>query len=270
MPERKSRVKITKKIPKILLVDIETAPIIAYVWSLWDQNVGLNQIKKDWHLLSWSAKWLDEMPVMYMDQRHAKNIEDDKHILEQLWKLLDAADIVIAQNGVNFDKKKINARFILNGMKPPSPYKVIDTLLMAKKHFGFTSNKLEYLSERLAKKNKKLTKRKFAGFDLWKECLAGNKAAWNEMMKYNKLDVLALEEVYKKIYPWDNSINFNLYHDKKESCACGSNSFHRRGFYYTASSKFQRYCCKECGAWSRGKENLFNKEKRQSLKLGIR
>lgn len=262
--------KITKKIPKILLFDVETAPIIAYVWGLWDQNVGLNQIKSDWHLLSWAAKWLDEMPVMYMDQRNEKNIENDKHILQELWKLLDAADIVIAQNGVHFDKKKINARFILNGMKPPKPYKVIDTLLMAKKHFGFTSNKLEYLSDKLSKKNKKLTKRKFAGFDLWKECLAGNRQAWNEMEKYNKLDVLSLEEVYKEIYPWDNSINFNMYIDKNsEKCQCGSTSFQRRGYHYTATSKFQQYCCNQCGAWSRGKENLLAKDKRKNLRVKI-
>src|SRR5690606_10614258 len=44
--------------PKVLVFDIETSPIIAHVWSLWDQNVGLNQIMTEWHIMSWSAKWL--------------------------------------------------------------------------------------------------------------------------------------------------------------------------------------------------------------------
>src|ERR1700722_10331801 len=143
---------------KVLLFDIETAPIIGYVWGLWDQTVGLNQIKSDWHLLSWSAKWLDDpaSKVMYMDQRNEKNIENDKNILKALWKLLDAADVVITQNGIRFDSKKVNARFILNGMKPPSSYKHIDTCKIASRVFGFTSNKLEYLTDKLNTKYKKL------------------------------------------------------------------------------------------------------------------
>src|SRR5579863_8242080 len=93
--------------PKVLIFDIETAPIVAHVWSLWENNVGLNQIVSDWHVLSWSAKWLDDPPnkVMYMDQRGVKNIEDDSNLLEEIWLLLDEADIVITQNGKSFDQK---------------------------------------------------------------------------------------------------------------------------------------------------------------------
>ena len=70
--------------PRVLLFDIETAPILAHVWGLWDNNVALNQIIADWHVLSWSAKWLGDPPskVMYADQRNAKNIEDDKQLLQ--------------------------------------------------------------------------------------------------------------------------------------------------------------------------------------------
>lgn len=253
--------------PKVLIVDIETAPILARVWDIWDQNVGLNQIKSDWFILSWSAKWLGSPKVIYQDQRNSKDLENDKPLLQAIWKLLDEADIVIWQNGKRFDHKKLNARFILNGMQPPSSYKQIDTLLIAKKHFGFTSNKLEYLSDKLCVKYKKQTKRKFAGFELWKECLAGNRKAWAEMQKYNMYDVLALEEVYHKLIPWDNSIDFNLYNDSDEIfCKCGSDDFTKRGFFYSPSGKFQRYKCNDCGAETRSKENLFTKEKKKSLR----
>jgi hypothetical protein len=134
-----------KKGPKVLLLDIETSPIISYVWALFDQNIALNQIKTDWHLLSWAAKWLDSDKVMYMDQRNVKNIENDKKLLQHIWKLLDEADVVIWQNGDKFDGKKLNARFIMNGMKPPSSYKTIDTLKLAKKYFGFTVINLNIL-----------------------------------------------------------------------------------------------------------------------------
>lgn len=255
-----------RKGPRVLIFDIETAPILGYVWRIWDQSLSLGQIKTDWHVLSWSAKWLDDPKVMYMDQRSSKNLEDDKKILWEIWKLLDEADIVITQNGISFDVKKLKARFIYHGFQPPSSFKHIDTLKLAKKHFGFTSNKLEYLAKFLKTKTKKLTKRKFDGFELWKACLANNTQAWEEMEQYNKQDVLALEQVYYKMIPWDSSINFNLYHDGEHNvCKCGNDKFEKRGFAYTTAGKYQRLRCTKCGAWTRENTNLFSKEKRKSL-----
>lgn len=259
--------------PKVLLFDIETAPLLAYTWGLWDQNIALNQIHTDWYVLSWSAKWLDDPPsaIMYQDQRKAKNIEDDSRILKALWKLLDEADIVITQNGKAFDEKKLNARFIMHGFQPPSPFKHIDTLRIAKRKFGFTSNKLEYMTNKLCTKYKKLKHKKFAGFELWRACLAGNVAAWNEMEKYNKYDVLSLEELYRKLVPWDDKApNFNLWSDATDqACKCGSNEFAKRGYTFTTTGKFQCYRCTNCGAHTRDKTNLLSKEKKTSLRSGV-
>jgi hypothetical protein len=254
--------------PLVVLLDIETAPLLGYCWGMWENNLGLNMIKTDWYILSWSAKILGEPTVYYKDQRDAKNIEDDKELLKDIWKLLDRADVVITQNGIRFDIKKLNARFILNGMQPPSSFKNIDTLKIAKAKFAFTSNKLEYMTDKLCTKYKKLSHKKFPGFELWKECLAGNIEAWKEMEKYNKHDVLSLEELYEKLIPWDSSVNFNLYNDSEENeCKCGSSEFIKKGYAYTAVSKFQKYKCKECGAETRGRKDLFSKEKKASLRV---
>lgn len=256
--------------PRVLILDIETAPILGYVWQLWEQNVALNQIKSDWYVLSWSAKWLHEPKVMYADQRGSKNLENDKPLLEKVWELLDNCDILLTQNGKQFDHKKLNARFVIHGMKPPTPYKHIDTLLIAKKHFGFTSNKLEYMSDKLCTKYKKQAHKKFPGFEMWKECLAGNVKAWKAMEKYNKYDVLALEELYTKLIPWDNSIDFNLWNEAEtRTCKCGSENLQKRGFFFSPTGKFQRYKCNECGAATRDRENLMTKSKRKSLKVSI-
>lgn len=260
-----------KKGPKVLVYDIETAPILGYVWQLWDQNVGLNQIESDWYILSWGAKWLDtnDNSVMYMDQRNSKNLEDDRIILKHIWNLLDEADIVVTQNGKKFDQKKLNARFILNGMQPPSSYKHIDTLQIAKRHFGFTSNKLEYMADKINKKYKKLKHETFSGFELWRQCLAGNTKAWKEMERYNKHDVLSLEELYTRLIPWDSTVNFNLYHsDTHTICKCGGEDFRKRGYFYTSSGKYQRLRCNKCGAETREKKNLYLKDKKDSLKVG--
>jgi DNA polymerase elongation subunit (family B) len=253
------------KKPKVLIYDIETAPILGYVWSLWENNLALNQIEKDWHLLSWSAKWLGSKEVMYMDQRNVKNIENDKKLLEGIWKLLDDADVVITQNGKSFDEKKLNARFLLNGMSPPSPSKHIDTLRIAKRKFAMTSTKLEYMSNKLCAK-KKLKHKKFPGFELWTECMKGNKDAWEEMKAYNIRDVIALEELYvNHLQKWDNT-DFNVYHDDEEFyCACGSDEFIAKGYNYTASGKYKRHKCKSCGKHYQSKVNLLSKEKQKSL-----
>jgi hypothetical protein len=259
--------------PKILIYDIETAPIIAQVWDIWEQNVGLSQIQSDWHVIAFAAKWLGDSPskIIYKDQRHSKNIENDKILLKQIWTLLDSCDIAITQNGVAFDNKKLNARFIQAGFPPPSSFKNIDTKLIASRYFKFTSNKLEYLSNTLNEKYKKLNHSEFSGHSLWTECLKGNLKAWKAMERYNKHDVLATEELWTKLSPWaNNAPNFNIYHnDYHHICRCGSKDLNRNGYAYTTTGKYIRYKCKDCGVESRDPKNILTKEKRDSLKRKV-
>lgn len=265
--KKKETVKEVSK-PKILLLDIETKPLLGFIWQLWDNNLALNQIKDDWSILSWSAKWLGEDEVFYEDNRHSKNLDDDSKLLKNLWKLIDSADILVGHNIRKFDDKKIAARFIQNGFKPPSSYRQEDTMLLAKSAFGFTSNKLEYLTKKLCVKHKKMDHAKFPGFMLWAECLKGNIDAWNEMEAYNRLDVLSLEELYLILKPWDKKgYNPNIFSTGLEiSCTCGSIDFSKNGFAYTNTGKFQKYTCKKCGAEQKDKINLLSKEKRKSLR----
>jgi hypothetical protein len=242
---------MSNKKQRILLYDLETSPILAYVWGVWQQDVGQAMIEHDWHLLSWSAKWLGEKKVFYMDQRDAPNVDDDKKLLLELKKLLNEADVVITHNGKKFDQKKMNARMALNNIQPPSPYKHIDTLQLARKHFAFTSNRLEHLAEKLCTKYKKSKHKKFEGFTLWRECLKDNPLAWKEMEKYNKMDVLALEELYNVLAPWGTGVNLEVYKGKgaPDSCdACGGAAFVKHGRTIRNDGTFQRYRCKDCGA----------------------
>lgn len=251
------------------MFDIETAPLRVYAWGTFDQNIALNQIECDWHLLSWAAKWIGKKRIMYADQRNSKRVEDDRSLLKKLWKLLDAADVVVTQNGKQFDAKKVNARFIIQGMPPPSPYKHIDTLQLAKKHFAFTSNKLEYMSDKINKAFKKLKPKEYPGFELWKACLRGERKAWQEMERYNKRDVMATEELYKRLAAWGGTgVDLNVFRrSPKFKCQCGSQNLVGRGFQYTKTAKYWQYRCKDCGTWCADRsENLFSKLKKKSLK----
>ncbi len=260
---------MTNAAPRVLFFDIETAPILAFVWELFDQNVGLNQIKGDWHVLAWAAMWLEDSDdkVMYMDQRNAADIENDRDLLKAIWDLLDEADIVVTQNGDQFDIKKLNARFVILGMKPPSPFRRIDTKKLAKKHFRFTSNRLEYLTDKLAPEFRKSKHDKFPGFELWRECLRGNAEAWDEMEKYNKVDVLGLRAVYRKLAPWDTTINFGVYYGE-HVCKCGSRELKKRGFYYTPTQKYQCYRCVLCGAQYRDKASALSPSESKAIPRG--
>lgn len=266
----KNKIRKPEKL-KILVLDIETKPMTVLSWGIHEQDIQLPQIVEDWSVLAVCAKWYGEKKVFYYDQRNAKDINDDKKLLEKIWDLMDEADIILGQNSIDFDTKKLNARFIINGMKPPAGYRQIDTAKIARKYFGMTSNKLEYLSKKLCT-NKKSSHKKFPGLSLWKECMKGNKAAWKEMEKYNKMDVISTEELYSKLQPWDvsSNINFNVYHDHDiRMCKCGSTNFRQKGFAYTASGKYQRYECLECGLQHQDKKNLLDRAKMKSLGKGI-
>lgn len=255
--------------PKILVLDIETLPIISYTWGTFDQNVALNQIKEDWSILSYAAKFLGSDKIFYGDVRNEKNVRNDKKLLADLWELLDQADIVLGQNSKRFDVKKIKARLILNGFTPPSSFRQIDTMILAKRHFAFTSNKLEYMTKNLCTTNKKISHAKFGGFELWKACMEGNKEAYKELREYNVADILSTEELFFKLAPWDSSINLSVYSDNLDfthRCFCGSEDFKKHGFVYSNSGKFQRFICNSCGNESRSSENLLIKEKRKSLR----
>lgn len=243
---------------KTLVIDIETAPMLAYVWGRHDQNIALNQIKADWYVIAWAAKWLGDKPskVVYHDQRRAKDLADDKALLRPLWKLLDEADIVLGQNSKSFDVKKLNARFIMHGWNPPSPYKHLDTYLIAKNAGAFTANSLEYLSDTLCTRYKKLKHGDFPGQMLWTECLKGNQKAWKAMQTYNVHDVLTTEELYGKLKAWAPKSMPSTYSvSTPEECGtCGLwGRVIAKGFAFSKGGKAQRYVCNSCGSWSQGK-----------------
>lgn len=251
-----------EKGPKILFIDIETSPIIAHVWRLFDQNVGLNQIDVDWSILSFCAKWKDSDEVIYMDTRNQEDMNDDTCLLDVLWQLLNEADFVVGQNSKRFDVKKIFARFILNGLPKPSTFRQIDTMEIAKRQFSFTSNKLEYMTNHLCVTFKKLSHGKFPGHLLWAECMKGNPEAWEEMEEYNRHDVLSLEELYDILSSWDDKLpNFDVYVDE----ILDMSVWEKDGYHYTNLGKYQRYRNKKTGIQRRSRINLLQKEKRDSL-----
>lgn len=249
--------------PRILVYDIETAPMTAHVWKLWDNNVGLNQIESDWYIMSFAAKWLGEDEIFYYDQRDAPIMEDDSYILSKLWSLLNKADIVIGHNVKKFDTKKVNARFIMNSFPKPAVYRQIDTMVIAKEQLGMTSNKLEYLAKVLCPEHVKSKHSKFPGHEMWVECMKGNRAAWEEMESYNRDDILATEALYNVLSSWDSKLpNFDVYIDGPVDM---SEWVFEGNYHYTNLAKYKLYRNVVTGQQRRSRFNELSKEKKQQL-----
>jgi hypothetical protein len=258
------------RLPKILIFDIETSPLKAYVWQtqVWNSNVSEGQVLSEWFMLCWSAKWLFDDKIMSdrLTGREARN-EDDNRIVKNLWNLLNEADIVVAHNGDRFDVPNMNTRFIVNHLPPTRPYQTIDTVSIARRQFGFTHNNLNALARVFGFKVKLET-----NFELWKRCVDGEDSALQRMEQYNRHDVALLEEIYMKIRPWIHSHpNIGLYTESTEPvCSnCGSNVLKKTDkFYFTMTGKYELYTC-ECGAYIRVRTSALSKEKRKNLLVGV-
>jgi hypothetical protein len=256
---------MSKRIAKarVLLYDIETAPNLSYTWGKWQQDVI------DFHyqsyMLCFAYKWLGESQTHIVAlpdfPNYKKDVQDDSALIEALQRLFDEADVIIAHNGNSFDQKVSQGRMLVNGLTPPSPYKQIDTKLVAKRYFRFNSNSLNDLGQ-LLKLGKKLPT---GGWKLWLGCLNNDAKSWATMKRYNIQDVKLLEKVYLRMRPWiDNHPAMNILEDKLEACPkCSSGPLIKRGTrLVNKTTTVQRFKCSNCGGWSRGRkseraENIF-------------
>lgn len=247
------------KPPKILLLDIETNPIEALVWDVWKQDIHPEQIKKDWSILCWSAKWLFEPKVIGASVLPQEAVaHEDRSVLMRLWELMNEADVIVWHNGNDFDRKKINTRFFVENYPKPMYYQSIDTLKVAKENFSLTYNKLDWIASVIGVGRKIET-----SFKWWKECEAGNKQYLDLMLKYNNQDIHLEEEVYLRLRPWmEKHPNMNLYANMVGDCCptCGSNNLNWKGKYATGLGLYKAFRCEECGAIGRStlKKNKIN------------
>jgi uncharacterized protein YprB with RNaseH-like and TPR domain len=238
---------------RVLFLDIETTPMSAYTWGLWQQNVGINQIKKSTEMMCFGAQWLGNDEVEF----YSIHKDGKRGMLKQAYRLMDEADVVVGWNSAAFDTKHLKREMIENGFKPPSPYKDLDLMRVVKSQFKFPSNKLDYVAQTL----KVGAKVQHSGFDLWVRCMAKDDAAWEEMRTYQEQDVRLLVELYEKLKPWViNHPDMNITREKVEKprpthCpVCSSTKIVARGTMFTKKAKYQRYRCMDCGKWLRGEK----------------
>jgi hypothetical protein len=232
--------------PKILLLDIETAPAKVWCWQLFDQNIGLDQIIEPGRIICWGAKWLGHREMFYADERAGAT-----KMFVAIHTLMEGADAIITYNGDSFDLPKLNGAFVEHGLPPVPPSASIDLFKTVRK-LGYQSGKLAFVAP-LLKIGKKI---KNEGFPLWSACLAGDKAAWNRMQRYNAGDVRLLQGLYQVLRPYIRNHPYLGTTEPEvgtvECPMCQSRRGQSRGFRRTKAFLIQRIQCLGCGGWFDG------------------
>jgi hypothetical protein len=231
---------------RILTIDIESKPITAWVWGLWDQNVGITQIKENGGMICFAAKWLDSEEILfystYKDGYHA--------MVRAAHDLLSEADFVVGYNSVRYDMRRINNEFLAEDLGPAKPYKNIDIMKINKVQFDLPSRKLDYLAQFTGEG----AKLEHTGFQLWVDCMNDDPDAWALMEEYNKQDVIITEKTYLHLLPWlTNAPHLGLYGMIDDCCPyCGGTELVESGLTHTNVQSYDLFKCLGCKAWVRG------------------
>lgn len=236
---------------RVLVWDIETAPFVCATFDLKTDYIPHENIIQDWFIFCVCWKWLGEDRVYSVSVLDNGNEDhtDDSHVCKVVHGVLNQADVIVHQNGDRFDVPKFNARAILHGLPPIPKIPTVDTLKIARARFKFTANRLDFLGRILVNDRKEDTPR-----GLWMDALRGDAKAIRKMVKYCRQDVRLLEEVYLEIRGWDQRHpNMALLTDDEGyRCPnCGSDDVRKDDRpHRTRVSRYRRYQCRNCGAWS--------------------
>lgn len=257
----------SKKIARRLLIDIESAPTIAYVWRRWKQNVHPSQVVRRGFVMCWCAKWYGEDTMITCSQADfgKEGTEDDAEVVAAAYELFEKADIVIAHNGDRFDIPYLKRQWLKHGLPPASPYLSADTLKMARSSAMFEANSLEELAHFFGIGGKMET----GGQDLWNRCLSGDRDAFAQMVAYCCQDVELLEGVYTRLLPYaKNHPNVSLYgmSIKPRCTRCGHDELvPLEKSYYTHTREYSSFRCGSCKSIVRARVHAKSGEEMQNV-----
>lgn len=233
---------------RVLFFDLETAPLLAHIWSPYDDYVTHDRLVKPGFLLTWSAQWRGQTKIQTgcVTGREAID-QDDSRIVIELAELIREADIVVAHNVDKFDVPVFNTRLLAHRLDPLGPVKTIDTLTIAKRAFRLPYNKLDYLADFLFDDKKIKT-----DFDLWKRCYHGDEKALAEMLRYNRKDVVLLARVFEELIPYAKNLPRLRHLTSEDRCpTCGSANLTSRGYHHTPTAEYRKLRCDDCGRYCR-------------------
>lgn len=241
-----AQVKAPKK--TILTIDIERLPG-TFNADFWDLNAFKNRrihpdMVTEWPrtiCVAWN--WYGTTKVEF-----ASEWDDGREqMLERVWEAYDQADVIYGHNVDRFDTRNLNAEWLTMGLVPPTPAKIVDTLKEARKTFGFESNTLASLTERLGI----ATKTDKYSIQMGRDAVAGDRPAQRQLKAYNVGDIHASCEFVDRLRGWIPSHPHNILGtiDDRPTCnQCWGDNLTRNGTKLAQQITYTLYRCGDCGA----------------------
>jgi hypothetical protein len=234
---------------RVLVLDLETRPIEARVWSLWGVNININQITDPGGVLCFAAKWADESHMHFASQWD----DGQGAMVRKAHRLLSEADAVVGWNSDKFDLRWLNRCFVEQKLSPPPPFVKVDLMKSVRRQVMLPSYKLDFVARWLGVGAKQRT----GGFDLWSDVLSGDPKARAKMGRYNRHDVRITAAVFSVLSGkgWVKGLPNRAVVEGGHICpSCdpetATKGLQRRGFQITKTRRYARWQCRDCGAWS--------------------
>lgn len=239
--------KVSEK-TKILIFDIETPLLKAYIWDCGDQVVRHDQLVPGWdqfNIICIAYKWSHEKKIHVLHWDY--DSQDSSGMIEEFDKIVEQADIIVGKNSNKFDIKMVNGVRFLKGLKPFPQWAASksDIEVQCRKHFRFPSQSLEYLAKNLGMGGKdKMERQDWINIQ---EKTADGPKAFKKMLRYCVRDVKLTDELLKRLDEYIISdLNSNDFSRDGLVCrliTCGSSDIIKNGTRIVKRRLMQRYHC---------------------------
>ena len=246
---------MTTNKPKILFYDIETTPLLAYIWRPGKQVVRHQQLQKGkWsrnHIICVTYCWDDDKPAKAIGWGYRE--QDTARVVEKFDSIIQQADITIGKNSDRFDVKHINAQRMFAGLPgmPEWANYTEDLEKQMRKQFNLPSQSLDYISEQLG----------FGGkigmeFKDWVNIVEQTRGdgllAYKKMLEYGCKDVEDTRAIWNHcLQHFTPKFNMATWNDKEMVCkTCGSSQIHKNGTRIGGQTIYQQFFCNEHGGYA--------------------
>ena len=149
--------------------------------------------------------WQQEHKIFRIDQLKGATRSDDSKLVAALVAELNSYMILIAHNGIKFDRVFLNTRAIKHGIPLLNPRSnMIDPVLLARRYLRMSYNGLDTIAQYLQTEHQKTP----VMGHLWMKAVIDRDAeALQEIINHCIEDVYVLEEVAQKLVPFVGKIN---------------------------------------------------------------
>ena len=263
---------------KALTIDIERLPGQVSVQHrgftidgpVWDLNALKHVIGRRIHaddVIEWprticaAARWYGEEDVMFAAEWEVGGYDA---FMRQVWSWVDEADILIGHNMAAFDSKHLMSGWAEMGLPAPSPFKVIDTLKIARGSLNMESNTLDSLAKRLGVESKS------DKYDVRvaQAAVNGDREAQARIEDYNRGDIIASEALFDRLRPYARNIpHLGMWTDDEMACpSCGHSMTVTGKTVHANVQRYEHLHCPNCGAHARGTARLKNPTRTRSAR----